>query len=140
MKSYHTDEERQFLVTPVITTIIYLMYLFIAKWLCLPRFAYLTLGKYYPLVSGLSLTAGAKLVFGQDQDSYGGGFTQEQSFIGEMTGINFWDRVLGAAEISKLAESCEGDFKGNLLHMAVLGTGSLRGGVQSVDLTCEPSD
>ena len=86
------------------------------------------------------MNAGAKLIFGQDQDSYGGGFSQDQSFIGEMTGISFWDRVLSAAEISKLAESCEGNFKGNLLHMAFLGKGSLRGGVQSVDLRCEPSD
>ena len=60
--------------------------------------------------------------------------------MGEMTGINFWDRVLSAAEISKLAESCEGDFKGNLFNMASLGNSSLRGAVQSVDLTCEPSD
>ena len=86
------------------------------------------------------MRSGAKLIFGQDQDSYGGGFTQQQSFVGEMTGINFWDRVLSAAEISKLSKSCEGDFKGNLLHMAFLGKSSLKGGVQSIDSTCEPSD
>lgn len=43
---------------------------------------------------------------GQDQDSYGGGFEKAQSFVGEMTGVNIWNYVMSAVEISSLAKSC----------------------------------
>ena len=46
------------------------------------------------------------LVLGQEQDSLAGGFQASQSFVGEMTGVNIWDRVLGGNEIASLSKSC----------------------------------
>ena len=46
------------------------------------------------------------LVLGQEQDSVAGGFQASQSFVGEMTGVNIWDRVLGGNEIASLSKSC----------------------------------
>ena len=48
--------------------------------------------------------AGA-LVLGQEQDSVGGKFVANQSFIGEMTGVNIWSRVLDSNEIATLNQS-----------------------------------
>ena len=48
------------------------------------------------------------LTIGQDQDSHGGGFDASQGFIGELTDLNMWNRVLNATEILKLSKSCHG--------------------------------
>lgn len=45
-------------------------------------------------------------VLGQDQDSYGGGFEQYQSFFGQMYGVNMWDIVLPVDEILRLSTNC----------------------------------
>ena len=45
-------------------------------------------------------------ILGQDQDSYGGGFQQDQSFLGQMYGVNMWDTVLPAEEILRLSKNC----------------------------------
>jgi len=48
------------------------------------------------------------LIVGQEQDSFGGRFEASQSYIGELTDLNIWNRVLPASEISKLSKSCHG--------------------------------
>ncbi|KAL9959490.1 hypothetical protein ACROYT_G032817 [Oculina patagonica] len=45
-------------------------------------------------------------ILGQDQDNYGGSFQQHQSFIGQMYGVNMWNRVLTADEISHMSGNC----------------------------------
>ena len=45
-------------------------------------------------------------ILGQEQDSYGGGFEQSQSFFGQMYGVNMWDTVLPAEEILRLSKNC----------------------------------
>ncbi|XP_078612213.1 uncharacterized protein LOC144882380 isoform X2 [Branchiostoma floridae x Branchiostoma japonicum] len=42
---------------------------------------------------------GGTWILGQDQDVVGGGFKAEQAFIGELSEVNLWDRVLSPAEI-----------------------------------------
>ena len=73
-------------------------------------------------------------MLGQEQDSVGGGFQKHQSFIGEMTGVNIWNRVLDDQEIAALSNSClagEGDvFKWSDFK------NHTRGGVQLINATC----
>lgn len=53
-------------------------------------------------------------VVGQEQDSYGGGYNEAESFAGRMTNFDVWDRVLRSPEIQNLFENCEPNF-GNLI-------------------------
>ncbi|XP_035678070.1 neuronal pentraxin receptor-like [Branchiostoma floridae] len=55
--------------------------------------------------SGSGLNVGGKVrsggtwILAQDQDTVGGGFELYQTFSGELSQVNLWDRVLTAAEI-----------------------------------------
>ena len=53
------------------------------------------------------------LIVGQEQDSFGGDFDATQSYIGELTDLNMWNRVLNETEISSLSKSCHGG-RGNV--------------------------
>ncbi len=52
------------------------------------------------------IRGGGALVLGQEQDSLGGSFDANQSFIGEMTGVNVWNHVIKEKEIRRLSKSC----------------------------------
>jgi len=52
------------------------------------------------------IRGGGTLVLGQEQDSVGGSFDARQCFIGEMTGVNIWDYVIGEQEIKLMSKSC----------------------------------
>ncbi|CAH3118592.1 unnamed protein product [Pocillopora meandrina] len=56
--------------------------------------------------TGYVIRANGALVLGQEQDSKGGSFDANQSFIGEMTGVNIWDHVLKDQEIARMSKSC----------------------------------
>jgi len=58
------------------------------------------------LVSGSPIDTGGALVFGQDQDSLGGGFNETRSFKGQIDDMKIWDSVLTDAEV--LAEFTAG--------------------------------
>ncbi|XP_032900671.1 C-reactive protein-like [Amblyraja radiata] len=45
-------------------------------------------------------------ILGQDQDSVGGGFDASQSYVGEITDVNMWDRVLKPNEIMLIIQVC----------------------------------
>ncbi|KAI5164757.1 serum amyloid P-component [Manis pentadactyla] len=51
------------------------------------------------LRQGYSVEAHPKIVLGQEQDSYGGGFDRKQSFVGEIGELYMWDSVLSRKEI-----------------------------------------
>ncbi|XP_063001966.1 serum amyloid P-component-like [Elgaria multicarinata webbii] len=51
------------------------------------------------MMKGHVISAEASIVLGQDQDSFGGGFDINQSFVGEITDVYVWDRVLSGDEI-----------------------------------------
>ncbi|KAI8496755.1 hypothetical protein Bbelb_254100 [Branchiostoma belcheri] len=55
---------------------------------------------------------GGTWILGQEQDEVGGGFQAEQSFIGELSGVNLWDHVLSPAEI--IQAKCS--FHGNVIN------------------------
>ncbi|KAK3722627.1 hypothetical protein QZH41_002387 [Actinostola sp. cb2023] len=61
------------------------------------------------------------LVLGQDQDAYLGRYNANQSFQGNLTSVNMWDRVLTSDDILKLAKRCpSGSGEGNLVRWADL--------------------
>ena len=61
---------------------------------------------FLDIVIGQVIREGGVLVLGQDQDSVGGGFDAEDSFIGEMTGVNIWDHVITDQEITGMSKPC----------------------------------
>ena len=50
--------------------------------------------------SGSTLDGNGVIVFGQDQDSYGGGFQSNQAFHGDLSEFAVWDSVLTTTEIT----------------------------------------
>ena len=91
-------------------------------------------GKYqasgYRLKAAHVIKTEGIITIGQDQDSLGGGFDTSQSYTGELTDLNIWDRVLNATEISSLSKSCHGG-KGNVKKWSDFKVG-IRGDVRVV--------
>ncbi|XP_058016842.1 C-reactive protein-like [Ahaetulla prasina] len=56
------------------------------------------------LKKGYSISPEASIVLGQEQDKFGGSFNVNQSFVGEISDVNLWSRVLSPAEV-RLAKS-----------------------------------
>ena len=56
-------------------------------------------------------------MIGEEQDKYGGDFTPKESFIGDLSQLNIWDRELSNNEIYDLASTCGHD-QGNVLAWA----------------------
>ena len=52
------------------------------------------------------ISGGGTFILGQEQDSQGGSFDANQSFICEMTGVNIWDHVIKGQEIMGMSKSC----------------------------------
>ncbi|KAM6435753.1 serum amyloid P-component-like [Liasis olivaceus] len=48
---------------------------------------------------GYAISNVASIILGQDQDSFGGGFDINQSFVGEIADVNMWPRVLTPDEM-----------------------------------------
>ncbi|XP_013914441.1 PREDICTED: serum amyloid P-component-like [Thamnophis sirtalis] len=48
---------------------------------------------------GYRISHEASIILGQEQDEFGGGFDIRQCFMGEMTEVNMWSRVLTTDEI-----------------------------------------
>ncbi|XP_020792999.2 serum amyloid P-component-like [Boleophthalmus pectinirostris] len=74
--------------------------------------------KYIP--GGQAVMNGSPIIIlGQEQDSHGGGFDINQSFVGMMTDVHMWDYVLSSCEIQKYM--AELSFTpGNILNWAAL--------------------
>ena len=89
------------------------------------------------LKKGHVISSTGTLVIGQDQDSVGGGFQDKQSFIGELSDLNVWNRVLSSQEILKMSRSCHGAV-GNVKKWADFRSG-IRGAVRFMSPSaCEP--
>ncbi|XP_069375236.1 sushi, von Willebrand factor type A, EGF and pentraxin domain-containing protein 1 isoform X3 [Paralichthys olivaceus] len=67
---------------------------------------------------GTTIPGGGALVLGQDQDQRGEGFNPVESFVGSLSQLNIWDRVLTQQQIKVLASSCPASHvthRGNVL-------------------------
>ncbi|XP_073480391.1 C-reactive protein-like [Aquarana catesbeiana] len=73
-------------------------------------------GKLYPRkVSKKGSTIGAEtsIVLGQDQDTFGGGFDINQSFVGEISDVHMWNYILTPDEMKGVIS---GHVKGNHIN------------------------
>ncbi|XP_071546933.1 sushi, von Willebrand factor type A, EGF and pentraxin domain-containing protein 1-like isoform X1 [Panulirus ornatus] len=59
------------------------------------------------LAAGSAIEGSGTLVLGQEQDHRGGSYSPQESFIGEMTHVNFWDEVLSQAYIETAFSRCD---------------------------------
>ncbi|KAG8554266.1 hypothetical protein GDO81_003737 [Engystomops pustulosus] len=55
----------------------------------------------YKISVSEKIITGGIFIIGQDQDSYGGTFKKEESFSGNITGLNVWAKVLSRDQIQK---------------------------------------
>lgn len=53
-------------------------------------------------------------MIGQEQDTIGGKFSASESFLGEITYVDFWSKVLTREEITRNMDSCADDVFGDL--------------------------
>ena len=53
---------------------------------------------------GHVIRRGGIVIVGQDQDFYGGAFQLYQSFLGKISGINLWSRVVSHNEILRMSK------------------------------------
>ncbi|XP_076616875.1 serum amyloid P-component-like [Chaetodon auriga] len=51
-----------------------------------------------------TLTGAPSIILGQEQDSYGGGFDPNQSFIGDITDVHLWNSAISPCEIRSFME------------------------------------
>ncbi|XP_066299157.1 uncharacterized protein [Branchiostoma lanceolatum] len=66
---------------------------------------------------GGKVRSGGTFILAQEQDTLGGGFEANQAFIGELSQVNLWDRVLSPAEVGgDWAAFC--DHHGNVIDWA----------------------
>jgi len=82
------------------------------------------------LKTGHVINTNGILIIGQEQDWFGGGFDATQNYIGELTDLNMWNRVLDASEISNLSKSCHGG-RGNVKKWSDFKVG-IRGDVRFI--------
>nr|A8MV57.2 PUTATIVE PSEUDOGENE: RecName: Full=Putative mucosal pentraxin homolog [Homo sapiens] len=63
---------------------------------------------------GYSVGEEAKIILGQEQDSFGGHFDENQSFVGVIWDVFLWDHVLPPKEM------CDSCYSGSLLNRHTL--------------------
>ena len=80
------------------------------------------------------IRGGGTLVLGQEQDSFGGSFDANQSFLGEMSDVNIWDHVIKDQEIMRMSKSCLTG-KGNVFQWRDF-KAHVKGSVQITDPSC----
>ncbi|XP_048408518.1 pentraxin-4 [Stegostoma tigrinum] len=82
---------------------------------------------------GYEIPAGGTLIIGQEQDNMGGGFDDNESFIGTLAGFTIWNRALSPGEISGITtgKSLPG---GQILTFN--NVSALNGEVQHYNCTC----
>lgn len=54
------------------------------------------------LQKGYSVGPNASIILGQEQDSYGGGFDENQSFVGDIGDVDMWDHALSPQHIRQV--------------------------------------
>ncbi|KAM3591435.1 uncharacterized protein V6R79_009567 [Siganus canaliculatus] len=67
------------------------------------------------LSKGITAIGAPIIILGQDQDSYGGGFSWKESFTGDITDVHMWDSVITPCEIKHYLEGSSHS-PGNILN------------------------
>jgi len=68
------------------------------------------------------VNAGGALVLGQDQDRYVGGFQTSQAFMGYISKVNMWGRMMTSLEVKNLYNACAVVQEGNVMKWSDLYT------------------
>nr|XP_020471585.1 neuronal pentraxin-2-like [Monopterus albus] len=73
---------------------------------------------------------GGVIILGQEQDVVGGRFDAGQAFVGELSQVNIWDRILKSVEIQSMA-NCSSYIPGNVIswlasNVEVFGRGAFK--------------
>ncbi|XP_045479696.1 sushi, von Willebrand factor type A, EGF and pentraxin domain-containing protein 1-like [Harmonia axyridis] len=63
---------------------------------------------------GKSIKAHGSMIIGQEQDALGGKFSQSETFVGRMTLVDIWSRVLKKNDILKHFHDCKNGMYGDL--------------------------
>ncbi|XP_078279496.1 C-reactive protein-like [Rhinoraja longicauda] len=63
---------------------------------------------------GQVVKGSGQFILGQEQDSVGGGFDINQSFVGEISDVHLWDGVLQSNDIKKISQGCL-QYGGNII-------------------------
>ncbi|XP_041843418.1 C-reactive protein-like [Melanotaenia boesemani] len=69
--------------------------------------------------SGSNITGPVIIILGQEQDTHGGGFDINQSFVGMMTDVHMWDYTLSPCEIQNYVDQLNFT-PGNVLNWRAL--------------------
>lgn len=84
------------------------------------------------LNEGRYIRSGGTAVIGQDQDTVGGGFDADQSFVGDVTEVNVWRTVLSEERIVKQYNRC------NITDGSVVQWSQFKDGVYGGVVVVEP--
>jgi hypothetical protein len=76
----------------------------------------------------ISSAGGGSFVVGQEQDLVGGGFSNSEAYVGQLTQLNVWDHELSFNEIEAMRISCK-KYMGNVIAWADVLSG-LKGNLQ----------
>jgi len=68
------------------------------------------------------LTEGGALVLGQDQDKYIRAFQTSEAFMGYISKVNMWDRMMTSSEVKDLYNACAVVQEGNVMKWSDLYT------------------
>uniref|UniRef100_A0A1A7XG66 Pentraxin family member n=1 Tax=Iconisemion striatum TaxID=60296 RepID=A0A1A7XG66_9TELE len=71
------------------------------------------------VASGANITGAHIIILGQEQDSHGGGFDLQQSFVGMMSDVHVWDYTLSACEVQNYMDQINFT-PGNVLNWRAL--------------------
>ena len=83
------------------------------------------------------IEGGGSLVLGQEEDA-GGVFDAKQSFVGNLSGVNVWDHVISAHNISRMSAACTPE-EGNVISWFDLEKSLVKGNVTIIELSsCKP--
>ena len=80
------------------------------------------------------IRGGGVLILGQEQDIPGGSFQAHQCFIGELTGVNIWNKVINKQEINHMSKSCVRGV-GNVFQWSDFKS-HVKGSVRSIKRSC----
>ncbi|XP_041922126.1 serum amyloid P-component-like [Alosa sapidissima] len=69
---------------------------------------------------GREISGTPSIILGQDQDSYGGKFDKAQSFVGMLTDVHMWDKVLPYPEIALYMNGIPQKTGGNVINWSSL--------------------
>jgi hypothetical protein len=80
--------------------------------------------KWMKPTANKAIPGGGQLVLGQAAELGKGGYDATYAFVGDIAGVNIWDRVLHLGEIQELEMDCKMIYCGNVVEWADFRSGT----------------